>query len=279
MLPADQIRVLAGQAGVDPGILEKDYVLSKALMALATLDDFQRTLVFKGGTALKKFFYPQWRYSEDLDFTSRTPMDNPSILAMFERAIPVTTDLFGLTLRIIEYSQYPQQSGPLVSAQLKIGYDGPLRKSSGQKNNVRIDIAFDENISGIPQFRKVFNAYTDDVEAEVPVYSLEEIVAEKLRSILQRGKSRDYFDVWVLLRDHRSDFSQEQTHDILRAKCDHRGIRFPTVDDFLQEDRVQEATHYWERGLAHQMTSLPRFETMLSELRQLLDEFITDTHA
>lgn len=270
MLSADQIRGLAGQAGVGPGILEKDYVLSKVLMALATIEDFRQTLIFKGGTALKKCFYRQWRYSEDVDFTSRTVMDKSRIVSIFEGAISVCSDLFGLPLRVAEYSQYPRRHEPLLSAQLKIGYDGPLRKSSGQKNNVRVDIAFDEQVVVEPTLRAVFREYQDDVDATVPVYTLDEIVAEKLRSVLQRGKSRDYYDVWLLLTGFNRDFSHARVRDTLSRKCAHRGLPAPALEHFLDPKRTDAAKAYWERGLAHQMEDLPTFERVLDDLRNHL---------
>lgn len=272
MIEATQIRTLAAQGKIDPGIIEKDYILSKVLMSLATLNEFREAFVFKGGTALKKCYYPDWRFSEDLDFTSIKPLTQKDIMPVFEKSVDKASRLFGVSLRVIEYSQYPKEAGPLTSAQLKVGYDGPLRKSSGQKNNVRVDIAFDEVVVAEPQSRKVFHGYGDDLEASLPVYPLEEILAEKLRSILQRGKSRDYYDVWMFLKNHSSDFSLERTRGILEKKCRHRGIPGPTVRDFLNPQKIAEAENYWERGLAHQLQRLPDFQSVLAELRILLPE-------
>ncbi len=47
---------------------------------------------------------------------------------------------------------------------------------------------------------EVESNYPDIRRYRAVVYSLEEILAEKIRSILQRGKSRDYYDVWMLLK-------------------------------------------------------------------------------
>lgn len=278
MIEANQILTIAAQAKIDPGIIEKDYVLSKALMSLVGIDGFRNALVFKGGTALKKCYYSDWRFSEDLDFTSKAVLKKPDIMSIFEAATAQAGKVFGVPLRVIEYSQYPRTRGPILSAQLKIGYDGPLRKSSGQKNNIRVDIAFDEKIEMTPANRPLFRAYHDDADTNVSVYALEEIVAEKLRSILQRGKSRDYYDVWLLLKDRISDFSPGRTRDILKKKCKHKGIPLPTIDGFFEADRTDEASRYWERGLAHQMTALPAFDTVLSELRHLLHALIPDNH-
>lgn len=51
MIDATEIRTLAAQAKIDPGIIEKDYVLSKALMALSQIESFNQNLLLKGGTA------------------------------------------------------------------------------------------------------------------------------------------------------------------------------------------------------------------------------------
>ena len=48
--------------------IEKDYVLSWILIGIAKSKMYD-TLSFKGGTALKKFYFPDYRFSEDLDFT------------------------------------------------------------------------------------------------------------------------------------------------------------------------------------------------------------------
>ena len=48
-------------------ILERDYVLSWLLAGISQVDALRDTMVFKGGTALKKCFFGDYRFSEDLD--------------------------------------------------------------------------------------------------------------------------------------------------------------------------------------------------------------------
>lgn len=270
MIDPTEIRTKAAQAKIDPGIVEKDYVLSKALMALSQSEEVQQSLLFKGGTALKKCYFPEWRFSEDLDFTSRLILKPKEIKAIFQTTTENVTQLFGVPMRVIEYSQYPKTGDKLTSAQLKLGYDGPLRKASGQKNNIRVDIAFDEKIVSSSNSRLVHRDYTDDIDARLPVYVLEEITAEKLRSILQRGKSRDYYDVWILLKRYKKDIVIDEMLSILQQKCKFKGMTFPAVADFFLAERVNEAAPFWERGLAHQVDNLPTFESVVSELRGLL---------
>lgn len=270
MISADAIRAIAGNKSIHPGVIEKDYILSKTLMALASTPNFREYLVFKGGTALKKCYYPDWRYSEDLDFTARRSLVPHQIQDIFQQAVESAGEMFGITQRVSEFSQYPKNSDNIVSAQMKLTYDGPLRQTSGQKNNIRVDVAISEEVIQSPPEREILNEYTDDVPSTIPVYALEEIVAEKLRSVLQRGKSRDYYDVWLLLNDFGRDFNPRLARDILYEKCAFKQIPEPRAEDFFDPERLSEAKSFWQRGLAHQMESLPAFDRIIEELRTLI---------
>ena len=133
-----------------------------------------------------------------------------------------------------------------------------------------MDIAFEEKLISESVKKKILFGYSDDIDSELVVYSLEEILSEKLRSILQRGKSRDYYDVWILLKKYKDDFSNEKIWEILKGKCDFKDIPTPKVEDFFSKERTDEAGRYWERGLAHQLNDLPDFEKVLEELRGLI---------
>jgi Nucleotidyl transferase AbiEii toxin, Type IV TA system len=60
---------LAGEFGLEPRIVEKDYVLSWVLAGIYRDPVLSATWIFKGGTCLKKCFFETYRFSEDLDFT------------------------------------------------------------------------------------------------------------------------------------------------------------------------------------------------------------------
>lgn len=270
MIDATHIRTYAATVQIDPGIVEKDYVLTKALSAIAQSEVFQNYFLFKGGTALKKCFYPNWRFSEDFDFTVTKALSRAEIKDIFNTTAETAGRLFGLGMRVIEYSQYPKAGSPILTAQLKLGYDGPLRKSSGQKNNIRVDISFDEVVVDQPETKQLIHIYPDDIDTTIRLYSLEEILAEKLRSILQRGKSRDYYDVYLLLKEHANDFSHSQAYDILLKKCEHKKMPKPTLEDFFVPERTEEAAKFWERGLAHQVTNLPPVNSVIDSLRNLI---------
>lgn len=70
MISPDRLRALARENNVTVGLMEKDYVNSWILHAIFT-SSLKDKLVFKGGTALSKIYFPKiWRFSEDLDLTT-----------------------------------------------------------------------------------------------------------------------------------------------------------------------------------------------------------------
>lgn len=61
------LRMLAGRYQIPLGTLEKDYALTNLLSIITNFPKLDK-IVFKGGTALKKIHFEDFRFSEDLDF-------------------------------------------------------------------------------------------------------------------------------------------------------------------------------------------------------------------
>jgi len=68
MIHSGEISKLAHKLGLGDRTIEKDYVLTWVLHAIAN-SPVKEQMVFKGGTAIKKMYIPEYRFSEDLDFT------------------------------------------------------------------------------------------------------------------------------------------------------------------------------------------------------------------
>ncbi len=62
------VRALAGRYCVPYGTVEKDYALTSLLSKIAEFPKLG-SMVFKGGTSIKKLHYEDFRFSEDLDFS------------------------------------------------------------------------------------------------------------------------------------------------------------------------------------------------------------------
>ena len=263
MLPRAELQRLASRERIALGVLEKDYVLTEVLKALSRLQELRESFVFKGGTALRKVYFPRWRYSEDLDFTVRFDVPKEileqkldSLYQQVEQATQIR-----LTTRMLHKAN--------GYARVRTQFLGPL----GHPAMIYMDLSFDEPLCLEPQSRKVLTAPFPDEERILQVYHLEELTAEKMRSLLERGKSRDYYDVWRLLKEKRSRMDLELLGMVLQKKLAHKGLALTTTADFLPENPAG-VKKYWEKDLSQQVATLLPLEDVLDELKQTLDSYV-----
>ena len=86
MIEPKEINKIAATNRVSDKQIEKDYVLSWVLFAISKNGILNKALVFKGGTVLKKVYFEDYRFSEDLDFTLiDEAVTNEQILAEFNK--------------------------------------------------------------------------------------------------------------------------------------------------------------------------------------------------
>ncbi|MBU2564558.1 nucleotidyl transferase AbiEii/AbiGii toxin family protein [Patescibacteria group bacterium] len=67
MINYSQIVKKASEKGVPVETIEKDYFIELFLFYFSKHKNI-KDLIFRGGTALKKMYFPDYRFSEDLDF-------------------------------------------------------------------------------------------------------------------------------------------------------------------------------------------------------------------
>ncbi|MEA3374922.1 MAG: nucleotidyl transferase AbiEii/AbiGii toxin family protein [Chloroflexota bacterium] len=122
MPPVDQhLRAVARSRPQTPfWILEKDYALGYLLAGMARVPELHDVLVLKGGTALRKFYFRDYRFSEDLDFSALARPTNPYD-AMQEAVAAAEAELqergpFAVTLERLQLREPPRWTGRLQRA-------------------------------------------------------------------------------------------------------------------------------------------------------------------
>lgn len=88
-------------------------------------------------------------------------------------------------------------------------------------------------------------------------YSLEEILVEKLRSVMQRMQARDFYDIWHLLEINGLDLDFYVNEFI--AKCESKNVN---PNDFFKKlkQRLPQYKARWQKSLKDQIQELPDFE-------------------
>ncbi|MGI6395380.1 MAG: nucleotidyl transferase AbiEii/AbiGii toxin family protein [bacterium] len=136
MIKPGEIQNKAREAGVRDQQIEKDYVLSWILQGISRHDKLSKTIVFKGGTVLKKVYFKDYRFSEDLDYTLiNSDISNELIFEWFAEVFKYIKEEANIPLEIINNNEH--EDGGI---NFYIGYVGPLG-GSGAGKKIKIDIA------------------------------------------------------------------------------------------------------------------------------------------
>jgi predicted nucleotidyltransferase component of viral defense system len=242
--------------------IEKDYVLTWMLLAIAN-SPLRERLAFKGGTALKKAFVPDYRFSEDLDFTLLDNITDEELNGEVEALFPWLSSEVNITMdvRRIETHQ-------TASVALYLNYVGPLRGDLTSRF-LKTDFTRNEVLLFPLVESPLQSPYSDCQERTetLQVYSLEEILAEKLCALLGRTEPRDLYDVHYLLTNRLADAETVSYHlseKMARHNLDTEGLS----GVLLRKQDVFK--RLWELRLGGQMVDLQPVDAVIRETRRCL---------
>ena len=259
MIQPGEIQSIAGKAGVRDTQIEKDYVISWVTYGIAHNPFLKDNLVFKGGTALKKVYFPDYRFSEDLDFTySGEGFDIESIKTAFNELIEWVYDESRIALSIQHETQH--ETG---NFSFYLAYTGPLG-GVGANKDIKVDISQDELICNTPEEKQIINTYSDlEEECGILCYSIGELIAEKMRSIMQRTAPRDIYDLWYMFETEGQDIADHIF--TFQDKAKYKGYNPNELIKLIEQKEKTFAKH-WKNHLANQMTEIPDFNDVWREL-------------
>ena len=164
--------------------VEQDLIISRALVAIFSDPFLRGELRFRGGTALNKLHFPApLRYSEDIDFVRTT-------------AGPIRPLLDHLHDVLDPWLGKPRFDQSPIAPKLKYTVEAEDRDLPSPIR-LKIEINTREREAYDPPIEIPFGVENPWFagEAAIPTFSREEMLATKLRALLQRNKGRDLFDL------------------------------------------------------------------------------------
>lgn len=276
----ETIRMVTRKTGVRQDIVEKDYALSYLLAAIADTQPTGEAIVLKGGTALRKLYFENYRFSEDLDYSTRIPGTIDGLNEWMEGVVAKMLDMLNqrgpfqarLEPLILPNPHPGDQKAYLVRIQFP--------RQTQPLCRLKVEITCDEPIYSDIQTRAVIHPFGEDYSATVGAYSLQEIAAEKMRALLQSqarlqergwGASRvcrDYYDLWHLLK--QPECNEQNLMPLLIRKCAVRQVHFSSPDDFIGDELLHVARTEWPQQLQPFVPHSPPVEKVLSEVGDLI---------
>lgn len=162
-------------------------------------------IFFKGGTALR-IVYNSPRFSEDLDFSS-TAVKSGQIEDILERTLLA---MEGEGLRV-EIGEAKATSG------------GYLAKVIVDSNIIQLEIS-------LRQGKRAGEPVTVISDLAIPytivVLEKRQLVGEKIQALLTRGKARDYYDLYFMLRSNLLDLKEKKNLPLALEKLKQSRVVF-----------------------------------------------------
>lgn len=270
---------------VPPDTVDKDWVLGHFLSAFYSIDEHKEKLVFKGGTALRKCYFPNYRFSEDLDFTSRTT-DYKLTRKILNDVIKAVKNSSGILFHIQEISEL-RYKDKLTGYQAKLKYWGANHSKNQEPpspqrwmTNIKVEITLYEKMVFESELREITHPYSDSLLKEtgkISCYNLKEVAAEKIRALVQRSYSapRDYYDIYNL----KNSFKDEDWKEIKSAflsKMEFKGLEYKNVEQLINDRSAKIINTAWESSLKHQIPKedLPNVDDVINGLRKSFKKYL-----
>ncbi len=272
MISKDEVLQKASAHNVNPIIIEKDYILGWILAGISNHPVLASSWVFKGGTCLKKCYFGNYRFSEDLDFTlKKESITDPNFIR--SQLTDVRNWLYentGIEIPEIILDIFPDSNEKTLRG--KLGYVGPLDQR-GSFTRIKLDLTKNEFLAKPSVKSMIFHPYEDqqDFSYHTQAYSYEEIFAEKIRALFERARPRDLYDV-INLFERKGEFSVERTvlKDIVERKFSYRKLPAITEDSSITNAQEQELIQDWRRMLEHQLGHLDPVQDYIKKLPKVI---------
>lgn len=281
MILQKEIANISELLGVSKSVIDKDWMLGHFIAAIFNEPELKETLIFKGGTCLKKCWFEDYRFSEDLDFTSMSPEFELTqnhlkfITKHIEDNSGVITHI--VSLRPLQF----QNKLTGYEAIIKFwGADHPrnLMPPSPDRWQTKIKIEiilYEEMIFEVTE-RPVSHPYSDKLALEnaIPCYKIEEVLSEKIRALIQRSYTapRDYYDIWYLSNSF-PDLNWRVIVEAFYKKMKFKNIEFTGIDQLINPKSDKALKGAWKNSLGHQIQpdKLPEYEVVRENLLQLFE--------
>jgi predicted nucleotidyltransferase component of viral defense system len=255
-----------GGRRIPEAVLERDYCLTWFLVGLSR-SPLREYLVFKGGTALKRCYFGDYRFSEDLDFTLANEMPLDSILVGLQDVYAQVRSASGVRFHFSREDRKQHQN----SHTFYLAYEGPLPAASPKE--VKVDITITERLVLPIEDRVVLRGYDEysDLadEREIRVYCLDEIGVEKIVALTDRARNepRDLYDAWYLTSQEHIDLAMLISE--IDRKLEFRGRSRDTIGEEFERKEARYKK-LWTARLGSQMAELPAFDDVFRSVRSSL---------
>lgn len=253
MISLTQVKKYSQQFGVSESTIEKDYLIEIILWQIARHRQLSEGVIFRGGTCLKKVYFSDYRFSEDLDFLTR---NQENIVSGLKELISKINQVYPINLNYRnEFAERRHQFFIIYNLFPEI---------PGLKE-LKIDIVEDIHIppATLAKLNLTYPDFTSG-DHKLNSYTLESIAADKIGRILDlENEPRDIYDLWYILK-HQADIIK------IRKVFEKKYGYPPLASNIISEIKKKEYEINWNRRLENQISQLPDYHKVTEELEEII---------
>jgi predicted nucleotidyltransferase component of viral defense system len=207
--------------------VEQDLVIERAIIEIFSDDFLREKLAFRGGTALHKLYLnPQVRYSEDIDLVQIDQEEIGEILTRLREAL--------------KFLGKPRFKKTIHNNTLTYRFATETEPIAIQKLKIEINTREHFSIQDLQQKKHTVDSSWFSGSAMLTTFTLDELLATKLRALYQRRKGRDLFDIWYA--NLKADINIEDIIQIFIAYLNREDIKL-TAETFIHsvDDKLKNS--------------------------------------
>ena len=253
--------------------LPDDAAIYAVLHALSLDEKLHEQFVLKGGNALR-LAYKSPRSSVDVDFSSKEtfpdqPDDKTQVLLedikeRLNRALENVAPIYDFEVLVIQSTDiHPGNHDPreFPALEIKVGYSELEDRDPPFSDVVKLEITLNEVVCA-DEYVLVDSGSADEIDLHVS--GLDDIIAEKLRSLLQqvernRNRPGDVYDIWFFTTRVGAVLSKENIATYLQRKSQDRLSVDKVTPDMFTDPEVRERASIGFEDIA---SRLPDGETL-----------------
>ena len=198
MIYKEEIDEKAAEFEIHSSNVQRDYIFGWLLAGIYTASALKDHFVLKGGNCFRKAYFQNTRYSADLDFSVKTQLRDDFIKAELNKVCDFISDQAGIVFEkeknLVRQTMSIDRDRTVHEA--RIYFKDFYGKESQILIRVKLDITQFDRIYLPIQERHIIHPYSDqqDCNALIRCVKVEELLASKLKCLLQRRQSSDLYD-------------------------------------------------------------------------------------
>jgi predicted nucleotidyltransferase component of viral defense system len=274
VISKDEVEAKSEEFGIHISNIERDYVFGWLLAGIYS-GPLRELLVLKGGNCFRKAYFPNTRFSNDLDFSVAAAIDQRYLADTLNNICDFVQESSGV---VFHKDRNRVEEKPTSDGDRKI-YEARLYFQDFYGNphtltiSVRLDIAQFDRIYLPVQNRFLVHPYSDAqlCKAEIKCQKLEELLATKLKCLLQRRHSFDLYDyVYSVFLNRDIEINRAEIVQVFLKKTIFD--RSPGVAKGLLLDLPFEVFRaIWTKYIVCPKQSLIEFDTALGRFKESVE--------